>query len=153
MSDRDRKYRHRGYQDSGSSSYSNSTPRPPMEPRKERLEGAPRGRTAGGFGPEAFKCSRCGDARQSLGEIELEPEATCQTCGADMHTCWNCKNFDTATRWECKEAIPVRIAPKDGKNNCTFFRPKMVRDLTADKAKMPSTPNDARAAFDALFKK
>ena len=143
MSDRDRKYRHRGYQDSGSSSYSNSTPRPPMEPRKERLEGAPRGRTAGGFGPDAFKCSRCGDARQSLGEIELEPEATCQKC----------KNFDTATRWECKEAIPVRIAPKDGKNNCTFFRPKMVRDLTADKAKMPSTPNDARAAFDALFKK
>jgi hypothetical protein len=124
-----------------------------MEPRRERLEGAPRGRTAGGFGPEVFKCSRCSEVRQALGEMEVDANDACMKCGADLHTCWNCKNFDTSTRWECKAVIPARVAPKDSKNSCTFFQPKVVRDLAADKARMPQTPNDARAAFEALFKK
>lgn len=152
----DRKYKHRGYQDSGSSSSSSNdrgSSRPPMEPRKERLEGAPRGRSAGGFGPEVFKCARCGDAQRALGEIEIEQEAKCGKCSNDLHTCWNCKNFDTSTRWECKVAIPARVAPKDAGNQCTFFAPKMIRDLSQDKAQMPKTANDARAAFEALFKK
>lgn len=151
----DRKYKHRGY-DSGGGGYDSSrpsTPRTPMEPRKERLEGAPRGRTAGGFGPEVFKCGHCGNAQQSLGEIDVQFEDSCAKCTKDMHTCWNCRNFDTSTRWECKEAIPARVAPKDAKNQCASFSPKMIRDLTADKARMPQSVDDARAAFDALFKK
>jgi hypothetical protein len=149
----DRKYRHKGYNDSGtdSSRGSGSGPRPPFEPRPERMEGAPRGRTAGGFGPEVFKCGRCGDARRSLGEIEIATDAQCD-CGADLHTCWNCSNFDTSTRWECKVQIPARISPKDARNACEFFEPKMMRDLTADKGKIASA-DDARKAFDALFKK
>ena len=35
----------------------------------------------------------------------------------------------------------------------TFFQPKIVKDLSADKGKQPMTENDARKAFDALFKK
>lgn len=151
----DRKYKHRGYQDSGgygSSSSSSSRPETPRpEPQKQRLEGAPRGRTAGGFGPEAFKCNACGQLRHSLGE--LTPDEACQKCGADMHTCGNCRSFDTTTLWECRENIPVRISPKHVKNECAFFSPKIVRDLSADKGKLPQTPDDARKAFDALFKK
>lgn len=151
----DRKYRHRGYQDSGgSSSYSSNgqksqTPRP--EPQKQRLEGAPRGRTAGGFGPEAFKCNACGQLRHSLGE--LTSEETCLKCGADMHTCGNCRFFDTTTLWECRENIPARVPSKHKRNECALFSPKIVRDLAADKGKQPQTPDDARKAFDALFKK
>lgn len=152
----DRKYNHKGYGNGGggfSESSKPSTPRTPMEPRKERLEGSPRGRSAGGFGPEVFKCTTCSEVKQSLGEIEILPEDGCGKCGADLHTCWNCKNFDTSTRWECKAVIPARVAPKDARNVCEFFQPKIVRDLAADKTRMPQTPNDARAAFDALFKK
>jgi hypothetical protein len=39
------------------------------------------------------------------------------------------------------------------KNQCTFFQPKIVKDLAADKGKQPMSENDARKAFDALFKK
>lgn len=151
----DRKYKHSGYQDGGGfskqsgSSSSPQTPRP--EPQRQRLEGAPRGRTAGGFGPEAFKCNKCGHLRQSL--VDLTPEDTCDRCGADMHTCGNCRFFDTTTLWECKENIPARVSGKHVKNECTFFQPKIVRDLAADKSKQPQTPDDARKAFDALFKK
>ena len=153
----DRKYKHKGYQDGGgSSSYSggggNRPPQGPRpDPRPERLEGAPRGRTAGGFGPEAFKCNQCGQLRHGLGD--LTNEDTCMKCNADLHTCGNCRSFDTTTTWECRENIPVRIAGKHAKNTCAFFSPKIVRDLAADKAGKLMAPDDARKAFDALFNK
>jgi hypothetical protein len=152
----DRKYKHKGYQDGGG--YGNHSsgggghnqgPRP--EPQRQRLEGAPRGRTAGGFGPEAFKCNACGQLRQNLGE--LTHDETCSKCNADMHTCGNCRFFDTTTTWECRENIPARVAGKHTRNTCTFFQPKIVRDLSADKGRLPQTPDDARKAFDALFNK
>lgn len=151
----DRKYRHQGYQDGGGySSKSSSTPRTPRttyEPQYQRLEGAPRGRTAGGFGPEVFKCNGCGTQRISLDQPTFDE--TCVKCGADLHTCGNCRAFDTTATWECRESIPARVAGKHARNECTFFQPKVVRDLTADKGRQPQTPDDARKAFDALFKK
>jgi hypothetical protein len=154
----DRKYRHRGYQDSGggygSSSNGGGQQRPqgprPDAPRP-RLEDAPRGRTAGGFGPDAFKCNKCGQIRHSLGELTAED--ACGGCGADLHTCGNCRFFDATTLWECRENIPVRVVGKQTRNQCTFFTPKIVKDLSADKGKQLQTPEDARKAFDALFKK
>ena len=81
-------------------------------------------------------------------------EETCAQCGADLHTCGNCRFFDTTTLWECRENIPVRVVGKHAKNECTFFQPKIVKDLAADKGKQPhDAENDARKAFDALFKK
>jgi len=155
----DRKYKHRGYQDGGgyssnNSSSGNSGPRP-QGPRpdfpKQRMEGAPRGRTAGGFGPEAFKCNQCGQIRQNLGD--LTTDELCLKCGADLHTCGNCRFFDTTTLWECRENIPVRVIGKQKRNECTFFQPKIVRDLAADKRDQYQTPDEARKAFDALFNK
>ena len=154
----DRKYKHRGYQDGGGysshSSSSNAGPRPqgprPEFPR-QRMEGAPRGRTAGGFGPEAFKCNQCGQLRQNLGD--LTTDEACLKCGADLHTCGNCRFFDTTTLWECRENIPARVVGKHAKNLCTFFQPKIVKDLSADKGSKLQTPDEARKAFDALFKK
>jgi hypothetical protein len=153
----DRKYKHKGYQDGGSFGNRSSGggdngrpsgPRP--DPRPQRLEGAPRGRTAGGFGPEAFKCNQCGQIRQNLGD--LTEDETCLRCGKDLHTCGNCRFFDTTTTWECRENIPARVPNKHARNQCTFFSPKIVRDLAADKGKTLS-PDDARKAFDALFNK
>jgi len=152
----DRKYKHKGYQDGGGygnqSGGGNQRPQGPRpEPQRQRLEGSPRGRTAGGFGPEAFKCSQCGQLRQNLGD--LTHEETCLKCAADLHTCGNCRSFDTTTTWECRENIPARIANKHARNECAMFSPKIVRDLAADKAGKLQTPDDARKAFDALFKK
>ena len=150
----DRKYKHRGYQDSGFGSGSGSSQRP-QGPRpefpKQRLEDAPRGRTAGGFGPDAFKCNKCSQIRHNLGE--LTHDDVCNGCGADLHTCGNCRFFDTTTLWECRENIPARVVGKQTKNSCAFFQPKIVKDLAADKGTKLQTPDDARKAFDALFKK
>lgn len=148
----DRKYRHQGYQDGGGSGGKTQRPQTPrFDPPRERLEDAPRGRTAGGFGPDAFKCNQCGQIRHQLGEMTHED--ACGGCGADLHTCANCRFFDTTTMWECRENIPQRVAGKRVKNECMLFQPKIVKDLAADKGKQPVTENDARKAFDALFKK
>jgi hypothetical protein len=151
----DRKYKHKGYQDGGGYGQKSGGDQRPQSPRPEpgrqRLEGAPRGRTAGGFGPEAFKCNKCGQLRQNLGE--LANDETCLKCNADLHTCGNCRAFDTTTTWECRENIPARVASKHARNECAFFSPKIVRDLSADKAGKLQTPDEARKAFDALFKK
>lgn len=121
---------------------------------RERLEDAPRGRTAGGFGPEVFKCARCGQAQPAFGTIEAG--AVCGKCKSDLHTCSNCKNFDTSVRWECREHmnIPARVPVKDVRNDCPLMSPRITRDLSADKGSgRVATPDDARKAFDALFKK
>jgi hypothetical protein len=151
----DRKYKHHGYQDGGgfssnsTSSQKPQTPRP--DPPKQRMEGSPRGRTAGGFGPAAFKCNQCGHLQASLGDVTSED--TCGRCGADLHTCGNCRFFDTTTMWECRENIPARIPAKQSRNECALFSPKIVKDLAADKSGKLLTPDDARKAFDALFNK
>ncbi len=46
--------------------------------------------------------------------------------------------------------IPARVESKSKANHCAHYQPKMVRDL---KRQRPQSPQDARAAFDALFKK
>ena len=155
MSD-DRKYKHKGYQDGGGYSYrpggEQQRPQGPRpDNRPQRIEGAPRGRTAGGFGPEVFKSNKCG--AQRIGLENPTTDEVCASCGADLHTCGNCRFFDTSTLWECRENIPARVSNKHTRNECAFFQPKMVKDLAHDKARQPQTPDEARTAFDALFKK
>src|SRR6266545_6433081 len=131
MSD-DRKYRQRGYQDSG--------PRGPRGPRGEtgapKLPKPPRERAPGRVlqderGPktpnlmaahEVFRCSRCGNLLSTpVGSLD-----TCAKCGVALHSCIQCVSFDTSARWECTEntKLDARVAPKDERNTCEFFSPR-----------------------------
>ncbi len=143
----DRKYRHRGYQDSDREERPRS-PRPEGTPQAPRLDGAPRGRTAGGPKELVFRCAVCGHKAQLLGEVAAD--ALCEGCGKPLHTCTNCTFFDTGARFECRKPIPQRVESKTKANSCELFQPKAMRDL---QARGPSSPQDARSAFDALFKK
>lgn len=49
---------------------------------------------------------------------------------------------------ECRLEIAERIAKKSKRNHCNLFEPKTTQEF--DKESPP--PDDARAAFDALFK-
>lgn len=132
---------------------SDQTPGPrssgPRGPRPPKPEG-PRGRGADQNKAVVFACRACGEKRRDLEEIL--PDSTCGKCGADLHSCAQCTNFDTSARWECTEPIPERIADKKRRNACAFYAPARSFDLTGSRA-APETPDDARAAFDRLFKK
>jgi hypothetical protein len=160
--DDDRKYKQRGYMDSNveTGNFGDRPdrdrprgPRPPIDvtgPRLPRLV-------------EATTASRCYNCATAL-PPDFDFSQECPKCKAALHCCKQCTYFEPATRFQCAKPIPERIASKDGLNECTFFRarvtvardsappPAMVRPASRPDA-APRTANDARAAFDNLFKK
>jgi hypothetical protein len=145
----DRKYRQRGYQDE------------PREPRRDRpaekKEYAPRGQppvtpktfNMPGF-REVVRCSRCGNELTKA--AVWSPEAVCPRCGADLHACSQCVNFDTSAAFECQQTIPARISPKDARNTCTLFEPRSTVERETTSSQSSTGTTSARKAFDDLFK-
>ncbi len=138
----DRKYRQRGYQDDGGGE----------KPRRGRPAGpspgreGPRGRGLGAPTAEAFRCAHCG--RQAGAPGARQTTATCPACGADLHSCTNCRHFDSSAPLECRKPVPQRIGAKAKRNECELFEAKVTKEFSSDSGK----PADPKAAFDALFK-
>jgi DNA-directed RNA polymerase subunit RPC12/RpoP len=140
----DRKYRQRGYQDSGD------------KPKFEKSEGD-RPIKKETFGPRAIqmpgtrsvsRCSQCGTVLQNISE----PPGACPKCGFELHSCKQCTYFDPSGRFECMQPVKERVAKKDARNECTFYSMRvMVEKETSTPASL--RPQDARQAFDNLFKK
>lgn len=148
----ERKYRHRGYQDGGSYDRQDDRPRgerpeQPAGPR-EKPEG-PRGRGLGAPTELAFRCRMCGTKLRIAEMVALE--ATCSSCGNDLHTCSNCVNFDTSRANECRKPVLTRVSSKTKRNACEVFAPNTVQEFASDRVAAGSS--SPRAAFDALFKK
>ena len=81
-----------------------------------------------------------------------EPVGQCPKCGFELHSCKQCTYFDTSSRFECTQPIPERIPRKDQRNECTFYS---IRVMVEKETSTPKAlrPNDARQAFENLFKK
>lgn len=144
----DRKYRQRGYQDSGE------------ERSKAPAEKISRKDTT--FGPRPIqmpgtrtvsRCSQCGTVLPTTTEAGL-----CPKCGFELHSCKQCMYFDPSSRFECMQPVKERVARKDVRNECPSYaiRMTMEKETTTSVSVSPSgptTPNDARQAFENLFKK
>lgn len=159
--DSDRKYRQRGYQDSERPAVNGHNrddrprhqgPRPPLDvtgPRLPRLV-------------QTVAASRCYNCATAL-PTGIDFKGTCPKCNVALHCCKQCAHFEPSTRFQCLKPIPVRLPGKDQPNECTLFsqRVTVARDAAPGQtaapprpsAEAPRTPNDARAAFDNLFKK
>jgi len=139
----DRKYRQRGYQDSG------------KETEKKADKPAPRKDNT--FGPRPLnmpgtravsRCAQCGTLLQNL----ASPVGQCPKCGFELHSCKQCEHFDPSSRFECNQPIPERISPKDKRNDCSFYSMRVMLEKRTSSTP-PQRPNDARQAFENLFKK
>src|SRR6185436_9677833 len=127
MSDDDRKYRQRGYQDNPRERGPKG-PQGPKQPPKERAPGRVLQDERGPKTPnlmaahEVFRCARCGNLLATpVGLLD-----SCAKCGVDLHSCIQCVHFDTSVRWECdvNDQIPARVSPKDARNNCNLMTPR-----------------------------
>ena len=143
----DRKYRHRGYQDSDSDRDERSKPRQ-RAPSPRHGNDGPRGRGVGIPTRVAFKCAACGHPHDTVGTLAID--VVCSRCGAPLHSCTNCTNFSSGARFECRKPIEQRIENKSKGNSCQHFQPKTVRDLRSPDSGGAAT---GKSAFDALFKK
>ena len=73
-------------------------------------------------------------------------------CGFELHSCKQCMYFDPGSRFECMQPVKDRVAKKDARNDCTFYEIRVTREKeTSTPASL--RPNDARQAFENLFKK
>lgn len=141
MSD-ERKYRQRGYQDAGPRERK-SEPRGPVE--RDPAKG-PRGRGLGAPTASVFRCAACNALQEGL---EVAPPATCAKCGGDLHTCSNCRYFDSSIHNECRQNVEPRVMSKTKRNECALFEPKVTQEFDKEATR---APDDPRSAFDALFK-
>ena len=156
--DNDRRYRQRGYMESDRDREPRRDdrprprgPRPPIDvtgPRLPRLV-------------QAVTASRCFNCATTL-PPDIGFNGNCPKCNAELHCCKQCAHFEPSTRFQCLKPIPERIPLKDKANTCALFeaRVTVARDAApagppAHNANNPAprNPNDARSAFDALFKK
>jgi hypothetical protein len=109
----------------------------------------------------AARCFNCSTALPPGTDFNTN----CPKCNAELHCCKQCSHFEPSTRFQCLKPIPVRIAVKDKANECSLFTPRVTvaREGTAGGAgttppmpagpPAPRNPEDARSAFDRLFKK
>lgn len=156
----ERKYRQRGYSDRDAAEKKRERAERrdhPAEPRPKQDMLGPRTPRMVGTVTRA-RCSSCG----AVLAPSVDPNGECPRCHFELHSCKQCVHFDTGKQFECTQPIPERIAKKDAKNNCTFYelRVTVEKDTSpvtyAKSAPVASTaarPNDARQAFEDLFKK
>lgn len=158
--DDDRKYRQRGYMDfdrSEPKGFRNGDDRPrgprlPLDvtgPRLPRLV-------------QAVAAARCFNCATAL-PPGVDLTGNCPKCNAALHCCKQCAHFEPSTRFQCLKPVQIRIAVKDAANECTLFSPRVTvaRDGTTPPAAqvpaanmpVPRNADDARNAFDRLFKK
>lgn len=161
--DGDRKYRQRGYMDTdreASGTYHSERPKPqgpklPLDvtgPKLPRLV-------------QSVVASRCFNCATTLPQ-DTDFRGNCPKCRAALHCCKQCAHFEPSTRFQCRKPVPIRIAVKDQMNECELFSPRVTvaRDAVPPSSAVmrhdptkpvaaPRTIDDARAAFDSLFKK
>jgi hypothetical protein len=141
----DRKYRQRGYMDDDRDRQPQQQKKPAPQGPKERGDRPEGPRTPNLMAAhEVVKCSQCGDRVTP----EIGFDSRCNRCGAELHSCAECSSFDPGSRFECMQAIPARVAPKNARNTCTLFTPR----TTIERQTGSTAPTTARKAFDDLFK-
>lgn len=91
----------------------------------------------------ALVCWSCGTALTE--KLPLRREARC-ACGADLHCCRLCTNFEAKWRQGCREPRAEEPRARDAANFCDWFKPKPGAFGGAD----PAAP--ARDALSDLFK-
>jgi hypothetical protein len=156
--DGDRKYSQRGYQESGRTNGHPERSRQPGPKVPIDVTGPKLPRLV-----QAVAAARCFSCAVTLAS-DTDFKGTCPKCGATLHCCKQCVHFDSSTRFQCMKPIPVRIPVKDQANTCDLFssRVTVARDAlpsgpvsqsAGSMVAAPRNANDARAAFDSLFKK
>ena len=92
-------------------------------------------------------CHACKNEIKIEGHISRTDE--CANCGADIHACLNCENYDPSAHNRCREPQAEWVSDREKANFCDLFIPNK---RAASGHNAPSADN-VRSAFDNLFRK
>ena len=100
-------------------------------------------------------CKKCGkpiDKKSS----EIFRSSTCSFCGADLHSCVNCRFYSPGNHYDCRETVDELVTDKERANFCEYFS---VAEITGSGSgngadggfSAQDKAAKARDAFNALF--
>lgn len=94
-------------------------------------------------------CWKCG--KEYDGEVH---RTTVCGCGADLHSCYNCKFYLEGNHYDCAETVDDIVSDKEKSNFCDYFsagknsKNKSKYDISSSGSE---TGSDAKSAAEALF--
>lgn len=91
----------------------------------------------------ANQCHAC--AYEIALDVKVARRDTCDSCGADLHVCLNCKFYDHGAN-ACRENIRNWVRYRESSNFCPHFT---FADTDGSRAE---EIDDAKSKLDALFK-
>ncbi len=93
-----------------------------------------------------MKCFACNVGVELSADARVGFRDCCESCGADLHICRNCRFYDPAAYNECHESSAERVTDSERANRCDWFSPSS--DVGGEARR-----SNAVADLDALFKK
>lgn len=68
-------------------------------------------------------CWKCGASLAAL-TLPLRRLEECPACGAELHVCRMCTEYDTTVATHCREPTAEEVRDKTRANFCDFFEPR-----------------------------
>jgi len=150
----DRKYGHKGYQESTRDDRDrdrkHAPPTSPLTPEQKAQQRSLR-HAVQREANEVMRCPNCGRNISASGAVSSD--ARCPHCGSSLHACRACMHFDSSARWECRAPIAAPVADKSKANTCASFAARLVLDTTGKRTGTSGSSNDPKSQFDNLFKR
>lgn len=72
---------------------------------------------------EEITCWKCGTRLSADAPLPLSRRSKCRHCNADLHTCRQCRFYDTSKNNQCREPMAERVVDKERANFCDYFEP------------------------------
>ncbi len=95
---------------------------------------------------EELACWKCGESIDYL-TLPIERLDACKACGAEIHVCKMCVDYDTSYAHHCREPIAEEVKDKERANFCDFFKPKPDAYVAHD----TSEADESLTKLDDLF--
>ena len=96
-------------------------------------------------------CKKCGkpiDKKSS----EIFRTSTCSFCGAELHSCQNCKFYSPGNHYDCRETVDELVTDKERANFCDYFSVAEISGSDfGNGLSSQEKASKARDAFNALF--
>lgn len=148
----DRKYGHKGYQESSREDRDRDRkPRPaPLTP-EERAQQRSLRHAVSREANEVLRCPNCGKNVPASGAVASDTR--CPHCASSLHSCRACRHFDSSARWECRAPITAPVPDKSKANECPSYSARLVLDATGKRTGPGGTPGDPKSQFESLFKR
>ena len=150
----DRKYGHKGYQESSRDDRDRDRKHGPPTPQltpEERAQQRSLRHAVQREANEVLRCPNCGRNVPAMGTVTQE--SRCPHCGTHLHSCRACRHFDSSARWECRAPITAPVTEKSSANACTAYEARLVLDATGKRTGPSGSSNDPKSQFDSLFKR